>query len=65
MNLPVLEEPCSNCGGKGQIEGKRTGHMVQLGGPCETCRGVGWMPTDAGRQIIQLMLHERRKGNWS
>ena len=62
--LPPLEEPCNDCDGKGKIDARREGSTVHFGGPCNTCRGVGMMPTAAGQQVISLMRHERRKGDF-
>ena len=62
--LPTLEEPCEDCDGKGKIDARRDGNALQFGGPCNTCRGVGVMPTAAGQQIITLMRHQRQKGDF-
>ena len=63
--LPPLEEPCPDCNGAGGRDPVRAQNIITMGGPCNTCRGIGWMPTEAGNQILALVRHERSKGNLS
>lgn len=60
--LPALEEPCPDCSGNGSIANTRDGNVLHFGGVCNSCRGAKWMPTEAGKQILELIRHERQKG---
>jgi DnaJ-class molecular chaperone len=53
--LPALEQSCEDCGGAGQVPGKKIGNMIQLGGRCETCRGAGTILTEEGRRLIGFL----------
>jgi len=45
-----LETVCPDCEGEGFVEIEP---MVPF--PCKTCEGNGWMPTDRGRAILELV----------
>ena len=52
--LPVLEQPCRKCGGRGTYSG---------GGDRETCglcEGAGYVPTEVGMRVLDLMRHNFR-----
>ena len=47
--IPVLENPCPDCGGGGVTQSwpRR----------CETCGGTGRIPTADGQRILDLVTH--------
>lgn len=61
--LPDLEVKCESCAGKGVIGNRREGNAIHFGGPCDDCRGTGWMLTAAGEQVARLIRNMRRRGD--
>lgn len=49
MELPVLEIKCDYCDGMG-------GNLDRGWSRCPCCEG-GYVPTDAGKQILKLLRH--------
>jgi DnaJ-class molecular chaperone len=48
---PLLEQPCSNCFGKGY----ELGYMGRV--RCCVCDGSGYEPTEFGKRVLSLMRH--------
>lgn len=55
IQLPVLERTCGLCYGTGD------GYSYGYNGyrDCERCHGTGFVPTEAGQAILQLMWNNR------
>lgn len=49
--LPELETVCLECEGKGYWA-KR--------GRCDQCHGIGLVPTEFGKRVLDLIRHNRR-----
>jgi len=49
--LPTLETPCARCEMHGLVYGYRGEEQ------CPECHGAGYIPTDIGKQILELVLH--------
>jgi DnaJ-class molecular chaperone len=50
--LPVLETVCPACKGIGSF---------YMEGPCESCCGSGYVPTEAGEKLLALVRHNIRR----
>jgi DnaJ-class molecular chaperone len=52
--LPPLESPCRDCHGKGWewVDGDLCA--------CAYCSGAGYVPTQIGQQVLDLMRHNFR-----
>ena len=50
--LPELETVCPECDGRCFWE-KR--------GRCQKCNGIGVVPTEFGRRVLELVVHHRQK----
>jgi DnaJ-class molecular chaperone len=48
---PDLEVVCSTCDGAGFFTEQRREY------PCHKCNGAGYLPTEAGKKILDLMRH--------
>jgi len=48
FDRPLLVE-CSKCGGRGRLADH----------PCSRCRGTGQVPSQRGREILDLFQNER------
>ena len=63
IEIPLLEEPCTDCGGDG-------GEYWSSGGKlfCGKCKGAGHVPTEAGLAVLALIKHnlmvETRDVSW-
>jgi DnaJ-class molecular chaperone len=51
MKLPVLDNECTNCKGEGFFQGADTTEPVE----CMECHGVGWVPTEEGRTLLDFL----------
>jgi len=51
MTLPELDVRCWKCWGEGVVANEDHGDMV----PCSACGGVGWIPTDEGRRLLDFI----------
>lgn len=51
MSLPELEIKCWKCWGEGVLTMEDHGEMVE----CPECNGVGWVPTDDGRRLLNFL----------
>lgn len=54
MNNSPLENKCSECGGAGGYQ-DYTGWV-----DCFTCDGAGYVPTELGEQVLDLIRHNAR-----
>jgi hypothetical protein len=50
--LPELETVCPEC------EGRRSWPKY---GICQECKGMGVVPTEFGKRVLDLVLHHRRR----
>jgi len=51
MQLPLLETVCGECGGNG---GQKGCHFWET---CDACNGTGYILTDDGKAILELVRH--------
>jgi hypothetical protein len=51
MLLPELEIKCWKCWGQGVLPVEDHGEMTE----CPECAGIGWIPTDEGRRLIDFL----------
>lgn len=63
ITLPVLETRCEKCGGQGgEFEFSepvpRDGRGCFYA--CGPCNGAGFIPTPAGRQVLDLLEHQAK-----
>ncbi|MGT2515625.1 hypothetical protein ACVOMT_16575 [Sphingomonas panni] len=61
--LPPLETNCEKCGGAGMLRPRREGTVIYQGGQCDTCRGAGKLPTEAGNAVIAFIRNQQRARN--
>jgi DnaJ-class molecular chaperone len=53
LDFPVLEEHCGSCDGQGWYwpEDRDSRRW------CEVCNGAGFVPTEFGERVLELMRH--------
>lgn len=51
--IPILENTCTHCSGRGVFSDFSEEGFVN----CHKCRGTGYIPTEAGLQVISLIRH--------
>lgn len=54
QQLPTLETLCKNCNGDGDVISYRGRER------CDKCNGAGYIPTEIGTKILDLMAHNFR-----
>ena len=57
--LPILEEECPICKGK---KGRFYSEVEENNGwaDCFRCKGAGYVPTEVGARILELVRHNSR-----
>jgi DnaJ-class molecular chaperone len=54
VRRPTLEEPCQKCEGSGLFTECRRQRR------CDWCQGAGFIPTEFGERVLDLMRHNFR-----
>lgn len=54
-----LEDPCHICHGTGCAVAYEEGERFTY--PCFTCHGSGFLPTQLGEKILQLLAHNQHR----
>jgi DnaJ-class molecular chaperone len=57
IDIPQLEIRCSECGGIGSYTERYQRYN------CPSCDGAGYLPTEAGKKILEIIKHNLRGMN--